>query len=286
MKKIFSILFILALCLLPACRMIEYPQSLANDEGKLLVSFIDVGQGDSVFVEFPGGKTVLIDAGEATGGETVVSHLMSRGCTMIDYVICTHPHSDHIGGMAEVLASFDVGEIYMPRAVHTTKTYERLLLTIQDKGLKIHTAKAGITIPVEPEVTVNMVAPVADDYEEMNDYSAVLRITYGKHSFLLTGDAEKISEKEMLDSGQDLQADVLKVGHHGSSSSSHKNFLETVAPSYAVISCGDDNDYGHPHKEVVKLLSDYGITTYRTDLHGTVTAITDGYELEFITEEE
>lgn len=286
MKKIFSILLIFVLCMLTACQMVESPQLLVESEGQLVVSFIDVGQGDSAFVEFPGGKTALIDAGEAEAAHSVISYLIDRNCKKIDYVICTHPHSDHIGGMVQVLSNFAVGEIYMPRAVHTSKTYERLLLAIQNKGLKIHTAKAGVSIPVESAVTVDVLAPVSDNYEEMNDYSAVLRITYGTHSFLLTGDAEKISEKEMLASGQELKADVLKVGHHGSSTSSHKKFLEAVAPTYGVISCDGNNEYGHPHDKIVKRLDEYDITTYRTDLHGTVMFISDGAELEILTEEE
>ncbi len=290
MKKIVSILLILILCTLTGCQFLEYMPPLVEDkkspEGKLVVSFIDVGQGDSAFVEFPGGKTALIDAGEAESAFSVISYLKSRGCKKIDYVICTHPHSDHIGGMGQVLSSFAVGEVYMPHAVHTSKTYERLLLAIQSKGLKIHTAKAGVTIQADPVVTVSVVAPVSEEYEEMNDYSAVLRITYGEHSFLLTGDAEKVSEKEMLASGQNLQADVLKVGHHGSSTSSHKNFLEAVAPTYGVISCDGNNEYGHPHNKVVKRLESYGITIYRTDRHGTVMFVSDGAELDVIAEEE
>ena len=290
MKKIFSILLIIILCMLTGCQLlVDMPSqvdSAISTDGKLVVSFIDVGQGDSAFIEFPGGKTALIDAGEAEAAQAVVSYLSSRGCEKIDYVICTHPHSDHIGGMVQVLSCFAVGEIYMPRAVHTSKTYERLLLATQAKGLKIHTAKAGVTIPADPAVTVNVVAPVSDGYEEMNDYSAVLHITYGEHSFLLTGDAEKVSEKEMLASGQNLQADVLKVGHHGSSTSSHKKFLEAVAPTYGVISCDGNNEYGHPHDKIVKRLDEYDVTIYRTDLHGTVIFVSDGAELEIITEEE
>ncbi len=286
MKKSVYALLILVLCAIFGYQISEYIPTQTDTQGKLAVSFIDVGQGDSTFIEFPGGKTALIDAGEADCSETVIAYLQSRQCKTIDYVICTHPHSDHIGGMAEVLKSFDIGEIYMPRVSHTTNTYERLLLAVQNKGLTIHTAKAGVTISVEPEITMTMVAPNAESYEEMNDYSAVVRLTYGDNAFLFTGDAETVSEKEILDSGQSLGADVLKVGHHGSSTSTHKSFLKAVAPSYAVISCGDGNDYGHPHNEIVNRLKKCGAQIYRTDLHGTVLAISDGNRIAFVTEEE
>ncbi|MBQ9915294.1 MAG: MBL fold metallo-hydrolase, partial [Clostridia bacterium] len=202
-----------------------------------------------------------------------------------DYVLCTHPHSDHIGGMAQVIESLEVGQIYMPKAVHTSKTYENLLLAIQEKGLSIVTAKAGRSFSPEEGVEVRFLAPVSDYYEEMNDYSAVVRITYGENAFLFTGDAETLSESQMLEEGSVLSANVLKVGHHGSNSSSHQAFLDAVLPEYAIISCGTDNSYGHPHKEVVERLERMGITTYRTDVSGTVAAISDGTDISIWTEE-
>ena len=244
-----------------------------------------MGQGDSAFIEFPGGKCALIDAGEAENARSVVSYLKERQCKKIDYLICTHPHSDHIGGMVQVLEAVEVGAVYMPRVSHTSGTFEKLLLAIDSKGLTVHGVKAGDSIAVEQDVTLTVVAPSSDTYEELNDYSLVLHLAYGETSFLFTGDAEKLSEQEMLKSGLPLEADVLKVGHHGSSTSSHKKFLEAVAPTWAVISCDGNNEYGHPHKEVVNRIEKLGIEIYRTDRDGTVMAISDGQTVTFRTSE-
>lgn len=287
MKKTFYLLFAAFVCFLFVYEpKVEHPSVVTDSTDELIVSYIDVGQGDSIFIEFPGGKTALIDAGEADNAGAVISHLCQRQCKVIDYLICTHPHSDHIGGMSAVLSSFSVGEVYMPRVEHTSRTYEKLLMQLKNLELSVHTAKAGVVLAVEPEVEFKVLAPMSADYEEINDYSAVLRLTYGENSFLFTGDAEKISEQEMLAGGSNLTADVLKVGHHGSSSSSHQAFLDAVSPTYAVISCGDSNDYGHPHKKVIKRLDGYGVSTYRTDLDGTIMAISDGQVIDFVTEVE
>ena len=285
-KGIFYII-ILALLVLLGRDYIQLPPAMVEDtEGRMVVSFIDVGQGDSTFLEFPGGTTMLIDAGEAEAGDRVISYLRQRHCTRLDYVICTHPHSDHIGGMAKVLNSFDVGAVYMPRVSHNSKAFEKLLLAIQNKGLSIQTVKAGVTLEIEPEIGAVFLAPVSQSYEELNDYSAVLRLTYKSNAFLFTGDAQRLSEEEMLSAGGTLAADVLKVGHHGSSSSSHKQFLHEVSPRWAVISCGADNDYGHPHQAVVNRLEKMDVTMFRTDIDGTVVAASDGETITFLDGEE
>lgn len=257
---------------------------LPEADGRLCVSFIDVGQGDSAFIEFPGGKTALIDAGEADAAETVVSYIEGRGYDRVDYLICTHPHADHIGGMGAVVEGFSVGAVYMPRVSHTSKTYENLLTAIKDKGLFIQAARAGVEILPGADIRMEFVAPISDSYEELNDYSAVLRLTYGSTAFLFTGDAEAPAEDEMLDAGVPLTAQVLKVGHHGSDSSSQTRFLEAVAPRWAVISVGADNDYGHPKEKVLSSLNAAGATVIRTDQAGTVMALSDGSTVEMRTE--
>ncbi len=245
-------------------------------EKTLQIAFLDVGQGDSTFITFPGGKTALIDAGEADAGEIVTGYIKGSGHDRIDYLVCTHPHSDHIGGMQAVIEQFDIGEIYMPKVAHTSRTFEKLLLAIQEKGLKIHAAKAGVVITPEPETAMTFLAPNSDSYEDLNNYSAVIRLTCGKAACLLTGDAEQLSEDEILDSGQDVQAEVLKVGHHGSSTSSSRRFLEAVNPDWAIISAGTDNSYGHPHKETIQALKAQGVKEIlRTDRLGTVVLYLD-----------
>lgn len=250
---------------------------VSTNGDSIVVHYLDVGQGDSEFIELPDGKCMLIDSGTSEYSQVIIDKIESYGYSTIDYVVATHPHADHIGGMSKVVDAFDVGEIYMPRASTTTKTFENLLTTISDKGLSINTAKAGVEVYSDSSLEMEFLAPLGSEYKDLNNYSAVLKITYGSNSFLFMGDAEDLVEEELLKKDYSLlDADVLKVGHHGSSSSSTADFLTAVNPQYAVISCGVDNSYGHPHRETVKSLTDMGIEYYRTDEHGTVTIACDG----------
>ena len=249
-----------------------------NAESSLRVSFIDVGQGDSEFIELPNGETLLIDAGTNETGADVVNYIESLGYSSIDYVVGTHPHEDHIGGLDDVIRTFDVESVYMPKVTADTKTFEDVLDAVAEKGLSINTAKAGVTLVDGEDLSVKMLAPVLDEYDNTNDYSAVIKVAYGDTSFLFTGDAEEYAES--LITG-DVSADVLKVGHHGSSTSTGEKFLQRVSPSYAVISCGFDNSYGHPHTETIEKLG--GIPVFRTDEMGTVVAESDGTEINIKT---
>ena len=239
----------------------------------LTVHFLDVGQGDSEFIVLPDGKTMLIDAGESDYGNTVVNYIKNLGYSKIDYLVATHPHADHIGGMTKVIQSFSIGAIYMPNATTTTQTYIDLLTVIKNAGLTITTAKAGVSIFNSNGVSVNIIAPNSASYDDLNNYSAVVKITYNSNSFLFMGDAEELSENEIT---ADVNADVLKVGHHGSTSSTGQTFLNKVSPKYAVISVGADNDYGHPAQITLDKLSSAGATIYRTDKDGTIVFKSDG----------
>lgn len=243
--------------------------------GQLKVHIIDVGQGDAILVQFHS-QNMLVDAGP---DDSVVSYLNQQGIKKIDYLIATHPHADHIGGMAAVIRSFDIGKVYMPKVSHTTKTFENTLQAVKSKGLKVSTAKSGVTILDQNGTKANFIAPCSSSYDNLNNYSAVIKIQHGNTSFLLAGDAEAESEQEMLASGTNLKADVLKVGHHGSNSSTTSSFLKAVSPKYAVISCGAGNQYGHPHQETLSKLANAGVKTYRTDTSGTVIFISDGKTL-------
>lgn len=249
--------------------------------GTLKVHYIDVGQADSILVQLPSGQNMLIDAGNNADSNLVVNYLKSQGVKRLDYVIGTHPHEDHIGGMDVAIKSFDIGKVYLPKVTSNTKTYEDLLTAIQSKGLKITQAKAGVTLDVGSGATAELLAPNGSSYDDLNNYSAVLKLTFGKTSFLFEGDAEALSESEMLKAGYNLRADVLKVGHHGSSSSTSPAFLKAVAPKYAVISVGKDNDYGHPHPETLAKLSAAVVQVFRTDLQGTIVATSDGKTITF-----
>ncbi|MGI9862573.1 ComEC/Rec2 family competence protein [Moorella naiadis] len=244
--------------------------------GKLRVHFLDVGQGDAILLQLPDNKNILIDAGSNEAGPTVIKNLKEYGVTQLDYVIGTHPHEDHIGGLAQVIAAFPVGKVYLPRVTHNTDTYRDLLLAIKNKGLQATEAKAGASLPLGEDVQATFVSPAKSNYEDLNDYSAVLHLTYGKTTFLFTGDAGTTAEQEMLAAHQPLKADVLKVAHHGSRTATSTAFLKAVSPRYAVISVGQGNDYGHPHVQTLQRLQKAGAKIYRTDQEGTITAVSDG----------
>lgn len=281
MKRLLALICLLALMLpLVGCMTTVPPSSSSLDiptDGKTLtVSFLDVGQGDSIFIELPDGKTMLIDASESDQADTIEAYIRARGHQKLDYLVATHPHADHIGGMRAIVEAFEIGEVWMPNADATTATYEKLLTAIDEKGLSIHTAKAGKVILETESLRIDLLAPCKEDYSDLNDYSAVIKLTYGSTKFLFTGDAETLSEEEMIASGTDLSADVLKLGHHGSSTSSSEAFLKAVSPTYGIISCGEGNDYGHPHSETLESAAKHGITLYRTDLLGHIVFTSDG----------
>lgn len=216
---------------------------------------------------------MLIDAGENNLGEGIKNYIGDCGYSKIDYLVATHPHADHIGSMAYIVRNMDIGSVYMPKVSTNTKTYENLLESIFDKGLKINSAKAGLTIAEESGYTINVVAPVTIDEDNLNNSSAVIKLTYKNNTFLFTGDAEK---KELETITADISADVLKVGHHGSTTSTTEEFLNEVNPNYAVISAGEDNSYGHPHKETLDLLEKFNCKIFRTDVDKTIVFSSDG----------
>lgn len=248
--------------------------------GTLEVYFFDVGQGDSELIRLPGGENILIDAGTSSTEDELVGELRSLGAETLDLVVATHPHADHIGGMAAVIDAFDVRQVVMPRISEsdtpTTKTYENLLQSIADKGLTIMPAEPGDELLSSGGAVLTVLAPNGENYGDLNNYSVVLRLTYGEDSFLFTGDAEEASEEEMLSLDWPLTATVLKCGHHGSETSTSPAFLDAVSPQYAVISCGVDNDYGHPDAVTLEKLEAAGAEVFRTDRQGTILASTEG----------
>lgn len=256
----------------------------ATQPGKQMkVHYIDVGQADSILIQTPNGKHMLIDAGNNGDANTITSYIKQQGVGTIDVLIDTHPHEDHIGAMDTVINTFDIGKIYMPKATTTTATFEDVLNVIKAKGLKVTTPVPGTTIDIDSSIKVTILAPNSESYEDLNNNSIVIKLTYGDKSFLFNGDAEDVSENEMINKGYDLKADVLKVGHHGSSSSTTSAFLNKVNPAYAVISVGKDNTYGHPAQSTMDLLKSKGIKIYRTDESGNIIATCDGKTISFNT---
>lgn len=235
------------------------------------VHFIDVGQGDCELI-LDHGKALLIDAGEADEADTVISYLRRQKVETIDYLVATHPHSDHIGALPAVIRAFAVKNVILPRLSQentpTTYYYEQLLTAVKNSGARVIAAKPGAAYALgEGKFTV--LAPMKQD-EELNNMSVVLRLTYLEKGFLFTGDAEAPVEEQLLASHADLSCDVLKLGHHGSATSNTEPFLTAASPQYAVAECGYQNSYGHPHRETVALCRALGIELLRTDKHGNV----------------
>lgn len=246
----------------------------ANAEG-VYAAFIDVGQGDSIFLRSPSGKTMLVDAGTPDSFESIQGVLNGEGVTKLDVVIMTHPHSDHMGSMRKVIENYGIGTFYMPDAVNTTSTFEKVLNALESKKVKTKViwGSANTAIKWDDDVEVRVLSPIqgADYQNNLNNMSLVVKVTYGETSLLLTGDAESYAEELMIASEKELlKADVLKIGHHGSSTSSSQAFLDAVQPKAVVISVGKNNDYGHPHRETMQRLKKLGTEIYRTDKLGTI----------------
>lgn len=242
----------------------------------LEIHFIDVGQGDSTLIRC-GDATMLIDAGENDQGTNVQSYLSAQGVDHLDYMIGTHPDSDHIGGMDVILYKFDCDTVIMPDEVKNTATYRDVIDTMENKRYSNTLPVVGDTYSLG-EATFTILAP-SRIHENSNDNSVAILLTHGENRFLFTADAQETAEKEILDTGISIQADVYKAGHHGSSTSSSEAFLEAVAPTYAVISCGENNDYGHPHAEVLNSLRSMGVQVFRTDEQGSIIAYSDGQNI-------
>ncbi|NLI89990.1 MAG: MBL fold metallo-hydrolase [Epulopiscium sp.] len=258
-------------------------EEIVNVDGEMQVHFLDVGQGDSALIICPNGESILIDGGEKKYGDYIVDYLNKLGIEDIDVVIATHPHSDHIGGLITVFENFNIKSVYTPRVTHTTKTYEEFVLAVQNQDLKFKEVKAGQGLEIQG-IETRFLGPVDTYGDDLNNWSAVIKINYKNTSFLFTGDAEIKSENDIISSDADIEATVLKIGHHGSDTSSGDDFLDMVNPKYAVISAGVDNKYGHPHRSILDKINNKGIKLYRTDLQGSIIAFSDGKDLTFTTD--
>lgn len=272
MKKI--IVLLLCIFLLAGCTEAVKTEKIPVTAGhEMQVHFIDVGQGDSILIESPSGKTMLIDGGVKGAGQQIVSYLKELGINKLDIVVATHPDADHIGGLIPVLDNMTIEQFYDSGKVHTSQTFEEMLTRIDEKNIPYHVPKIGDDIELDKDVNVK-VLNANDQATDNNDASIVLKMTYGNVSFLLTGDAGVALEKEMLQ--YDVKATVLKAGHHGSNTSSSEEFIQAVKPEVTILSYGEDNKYGHPHAEIVDRLQAIGSKIYATADLGTITVSTDG----------
>lgn len=256
----------------------------SSPSAKMYVDFIDVGQGDCTLLRTDD-TVILVDAGESGSADDVVSYLKEKGISKIDCCIATHPHSDHIGALPEVFENFEIDTIIIPDISEenepTTRIYEKFLLSL--KNAKTVLPSLGGEEYTFGDFSIEILGPV-NQYDDLNDMSIVARVSYKDTSVMLTGDAETPSEEDILKvvNKSDLSSDILKLGHHASRTSTSDEWLASVDPEFAVISCGLDNDYGHPHKETIEKLENYGVVYYRTDLVGSVTFESDGKQFTLI----
>ena len=276
------LMFIIAAAVVLIAQYAKPSTTIPAAEGKLIVHYLDVGQADCILLE-QNSAAMLIDAGNNGDAELILDYLTDRGIQKLDYVVGTHPHEDHIGSLDTVIRNFEIGQLLMPKVETNTKTFEDVLDAAINKNLTITAPSNGDTFPLGTAV-VTAVNALEPSKKDLNNASIMLRVDFGETSFLFSGDAEAEAEEAAIRSGANLRADVLKVGHHGSRTSSSPEYLAAVKPAYAIISCGTDNDYGHPHKETLKMYAD--VKLYRTDKDGHVVVECDGKNLAWHTEKE
>lgn len=255
-------------------------KKVVSNSDTLKVYITDVGQADSILIR-DGNYNMLIDAGNNSDGEKLVKYYKELGITSFKYVFASHPHEDHIGGMDDIINNFDIKNFYMPDKLSTTKTFEDMLDALERKNLKYIVPKVNDKLSLNNS-NINVIY-VGSDESDINDSSIVLKLNYFSNSFLFTGDLGSNKEKEILNSGANIKADVLKVGHHGSSYSTASLFLDKVNPSFAAISVGKNNIYKHPASSTLEKLNKRGIKVYRTDLDGTILFESNGKDISVST---
>lgn len=290
MRKFSLVLALLLLLSLAGCTLdldvVQPTQTAATAPAEstgLTVHFIDVGQADCALLECDGAY-MLIDGGNVEDGSVLVSYLQKLGVEELDTVVCTHAHEDHVGGLPAALAVYPTGTVYAPTRTYSSSCFDDFMYYVNQQGLEVVIPDPGDSWMLG-SCQVTVLGPV-QSYADVNNTSIVLRVDYGTTSFLFTGDMESDAESDLLDSGANVRADVLKVGHHGSNTSSSYRFLYEVAPTYGIISVGQGNSYGHPHEEPMSRLEDAGVTLYRTDTMGTILVHSDGETLTFTTEKD
>lgn len=262
--------------------IVEEQKINVSDE-LLEIHFIDVGQADCILIK-NNEEAMLIDAGNNEDANLIKKYLKNQNIEVLKYVIGTHPHEDHIGSLDEVINNFDIKNVIMPKKATTTKTFEDVVIAIEKKNLSITAPKVGDSYEIG-EAHFTILSPTKEDNgSNLNNYSVGILLSHGENKFIFTGDAEKIVEEDILDTKINIDADLMKMGHHGSSTSNSEEFLDKISPKIAVISCGVDNSYGHPHQEILDTLAMRNIKTYRTDLQGNIIAISNGKEIEVKTE--
>ncbi|MCL2321467.1 MAG: MBL fold metallo-hydrolase [Oscillospiraceae bacterium] len=253
------------------------------DNQSLKVHYIDVGQGDAMLVQY-NGKNMLIDSGSKSSSDKILTYLDDLNIKTIDIVVATHPNEDHMGNMAAIVKKYSVLSFYAPKVTVNQYFFESLVTELNNKKLKITPVYAGSSINFDPNIKISVFWPEENKtYTNLNDYCIVMSLKYGNNSFLFTGDVESANEKKILQYGYDVEADVLKVAHHGSKTSSSKEFLDAVNGKYAIIEVGLNNPYGHPSKTTIDELTSRGYKIYRTDLNGSIVVTSNGNTIKIST---
>ena len=249
----------------------------SNYKNQMTIHYIDVGQGDCILIQV-NNKNLLIDSGPSSNRKSLLDYLENLNIKKLDYIIATHPHEDHIGNMDTIIRRYNIGSFYSPKVTHSSTTFENMISSLVDKNLKINILNRGVTgINLGENTSVSVYSPLENLYSDnLNDYSPIIKITFLNNSFLFTGDAEISTENTVLSQNENLKCDILKIGHHGSSTSTSPDFITAVNPSVAIISVGKNNPYGHPTPEIISLLNSLNIKTIRTDINGSIIAISDG----------
>ncbi|MGL4739982.1 MAG: ComEC/Rec2 family competence protein [Sarcina sp.] len=265
MKKIKYLIFLLITFPIISC--------ISPNTKVLEIHYIDVGQGDSTLIKL-NNKNILIDSGPNSAELNLKKYLKKEKIKTIDILIATHPHEDHIGNIDMILTEFKVNEIFAPYAIYSSKDFENFKKKLIENNKQINILKPNTTINFDPNINIEIFSPHQDSYSNINDYSPIMKISHLNNSFLFTGDAEEVAEREVLKAN--INSDVLKVGHHGSTSSSSKEFLEAVTPEISIIQCGINNDFNHPHQSTLKKLTEINSKIYRTDEDGHIILQSDG----------
>lgn len=273
------LLFFIVLSLCAGRRMeVKEPENAAVNLDALEVHFIDVGQGDAILIRC-GDAAMLIDAGENDKGTLVQNYIRKQGVTSLDYLIVTHYHSDHCGGADVIISKYDIDTIIMPDYIKDTATYRDVVQAMDYKGYEVTSPEVGGRYRLG-DAEFSIIAPNKEDYGDVeNNYSIGIVLMHGSRKFVFTGDAEEEAEEDIVDNGIDISADVLKAGHHGSRTSSTEKFIRAVGPEYAVVSCGENNEYGHPNAATLNTLRSMGIKLFRTDEQGSIIAVSDGEKI-------
>lgn len=272
---------IIIISLVVASFLIIDSTSNTNYKNKMIVHYIDVGQGDCILVQV-NNKNLLIDSGPTSNRVNLLDYLEKLNIKKFDYIIATHPHEDHIGNMDTLIRRYKIGSFYAPKVIHSSTTFENMIAALIDKNLKINILKKGSTgIELGENTSISVFSPEENiNSDNLNDYSPIIKISFSNTSFLFTGDAEVSTETTIISENNNLKSNIIKIGHHGSSTSTSPDFLNSVDPSVAIISVGKNNTYGHPDSDTLSLLNSMNIKTIRTDINGSIIVVSDGNSIQ------